>query len=83
MSESQLKRFRKVTTEEHERFKRIVNNGRRGRPKKPANEKEHVHSIRFSDSFLEKLKLKAIKEGFTAWQTYAKKILAENLTLLT
>ncbi|MBM4253196.1 MAG: hypothetical protein FJ146_14600 [Deltaproteobacteria bacterium] len=53
--------------------------GRRGRPKKPSDEKENIHSIRLSDKFLEKLKLRAVEKGFNAWQTYAKQVLAEDI----
>ena len=53
--------------------------GRRGRPKKSLDEKEHIHSIRLSDKFLAKLKRRAVEKGFAAWQTYAKLVLAEDL----
>ena len=71
--------FQVVSEKEHSRLKQVLTKGRRGRPKKPSNEKEHVHSIRLSDAFLQRLKRRAVERGFTAWQTYAKQVLAEDL----
>ena len=79
LTQEQLATFKPITQEKHERFKQMVARGRRGRPRKSAQEKEHVHSIRLSDSFLQRLKNKAMEKGFTAWQTYVKKVLSEDI----
>lgn len=79
LSPEQLSTFKVVTRDQHARFKRMTAKGRRGRPKKPSDEKENIHSIRLSDKFLEKLKLRAVEKGFNAWQTYAKQVLAEDI----
>ncbi len=81
LSDEQLASFRKVTPEEHERFKRIVSEGKKvGRPLKPQEEKEHIRSIRISDHLLEAIKTKADKLGI-GWQTYVKKVVSEDLQI--
>jgi predicted DNA binding CopG/RHH family protein len=50
-----------------------------GRPRKDPETKENIVSIRFSKKFLDKLKEKAEKEGYSKWQTYAKHVLEENV----
>lgn len=79
LTPNQIGSFQVVSQDEHSRFTQMITKGRRGRPKKPSNEKEHVHSIRLSDAFLKRLKRRAVERGFTAWQTYAKQVLAEDL----
>ena len=64
--------FRRVTKEEHERFKRI------GRPKKNPEEKFLPITIKMEPDLLEMTKKQALAHGI-AWQTYLKKILREKL----
>jgi predicted DNA binding CopG/RHH family protein len=74
----QIATFKPITTEQHEQF--LTGTIRSvGRPKKAPSEKENIVAIRFSEVFLERLKAKAKANGFAAWQTYAKKVLAEDL----
>ncbi len=76
LSVKQLATIRKVSTKRHKVLKEAVEK-QIGRPKKDLREKENIVAIRFSEHFLEKLKKLASKDGFPAWQTYAKKILSE------
>lgn len=78
LSNEQIAAFRVVTPEEHARFA----SGKvrpRGRPKKSAAEKERPISIRMSASLIARLKKRAAAAGFDKWQTYAKKVLADDL----
>jgi len=78
LTTEQIATFKPITTEQHERF--LTGTIRSvGRPKKSPSEKENIVAIRFSEVFLERLKAKAKANGFAAWQTYAKKVLAEDL----
>jgi len=70
--------MRQVSAKEHKKYAEAVN-AHLGRPKKSADEKENVVSIRLSETFIKQLKAKAHKKGYKAWQTYAKKILADHI----
>ena len=78
LTAKQLAAFRPVSRKRHQELKKAVAE-HRGRPRKAPEEKENVVSIRFSKSFLDKLKAKAQEEGYSAWQTYAKDVLGEKI----
>ena len=81
LTEEQIASPRRVSKSEHKKLSLAV---RRhvGRPRKPEAENEELVSIRFSANFLQRLKEKARQEGYTAWQTYEKKVLAEHVKKL-
>lgn len=78
LTDREIQSLRRVSKERHSALKEAVAN-HIGRPKKDPNEKENIVSIRFSKTFLEKLKRKAKEEGFSKWQTYAKHVLEEEV----
>jgi len=78
LNQSQLKSFKKVSNSQHAKFKNAVAK-HFGRPKKDPALKENIISIRFSNILLEKLKKRAYTEGYTAWQSFAKKVLTDYL----
>lgn len=78
LTEEQIASLRPVSKSEHKKLSLAVKR-HVGRPRKPKAEKEELVSIRFSAIFLQRLKEKARQEGYTAWQTYAKKVLAEHV----
>ncbi|MBL8677320.1 MAG: hypothetical protein JNJ47_07920 [Alphaproteobacteria bacterium] len=80
LTDGQLKSFKKIPKDLHLKFKKAVKK-QMGRPKKHPLEKENIVSVRFSPIFLKKLKDKAGQEGYTAWQTYMKKILSDAIGL--
>ena len=65
LTSRQLAAFRPVSKKRHQEFKKAVAE-HRGRPKKAPDEKENVVSIRFSKTFLDKLKAKAQEDGYSA-----------------
>jgi predicted DNA binding CopG/RHH family protein len=78
LNSEQVAALRRVSKSRHEELKSAVEK-RVGRPKKASEEKENIVSIRFSNSFLDRIKRKAKEEGYTKWQTYAKHILEEQI----
>ena len=78
LTEAKIRSLRRVSKSEHKQLSLAVKR-HVGRPRKPEAEKEELVSIRFSANFLQRLKEKARQEGYTAWQTYAKKVLAEHV----
>lgn len=78
LNKSQLKSFKKVSGTEHNKFKKAVVK-HFGRPKKDPALKENIVSIRLSNFFLDKIKKRAISEGYPGWQSFAKKVLTDYL----
>jgi predicted DNA binding CopG/RHH family protein len=74
----QISAFSRVKRARHSELKKAVVKSV-GRPRKKIEDKENVISIRFSKSFLDRIKKKAKVEGYSKWQTYAKHILEENI----
>ncbi|HEY9758744.1 MAG TPA: BrnA antitoxin family protein [Oculatellaceae cyanobacterium] len=78
LNAKQLASFRPVTANEHQRFRdgtvRPV-----GRPRKPAEEKGQLVSMRFTPKMLAALKARAKASGVSGWQTYAKQVLQRHL----
>ena len=78
LNQSQLKSFKKVSNSQHTKFKNAIAK-HFGRPKKDPTLKENIISIRFSNILLEKIKKRAHTEGYSAWQSFAKKVLTDYL----
>jgi len=78
LNKSQLKSFKKVSGVQHNKFKKAVVK-HFGRPKKDPALKENIVSIRLSNFFLDKIKKRANSEGYTGWQSFAKKVLTDYL----
>jgi uncharacterized protein (DUF4415 family) len=82
LSDEQLATLRRVTPEEHARFKRIAAAGRVGRPPKRPQDKAIAVSMRFEPALLFALKQRAKETGAGGWQTYAKQLLRDALGIL-
>ncbi len=78
LNDSQIKSLKRVSRQRHEILKKAVK-AHIGRPKKDPESKENIVSIRFSKKFLDQLKQKALSEGYSRWQTYAKRVLEESI----
>ena len=73
ISSEQGRTFRRVTQEEHDRFKRA-----RGRPKKEVSEKTQPITLRIEPSLLEWVQSAASRRGLP-WQTYLKILVKKGL----
>lgn len=73
ISSDQGRTFRRVTEEEHDRFKRA-----RGRPKKEVSEKTQPITLRIEPSLLEWVQSAASRRGLP-WQTYLKILVKKGL----
>ena len=76
---------RRLTAEEHQAFMNsFVEPGKpkvkvMGRPKKPAEEKMNVKTLRLSPIEERRFLLQAKKEGYSSWQIWIKKIAEERV----